>query len=1070
MKQWIRCTLCFLTGLFLILVWSSEPVRSAENIKTSVDEVAGTEDVKEDEVKKVILATTDIKKEKNSFSKMSSNVSESVDLNVGEKVYYGSYSTNYFDVNGKLAYCLEPLKKTPESGVYEVEELKNGLVRKGLYYVYGGPGYHVYQAKYGSIALSSGRSEDEEYCMSHCILSYLYSGSDEAFIGLNRVAINSLKQKVDWIKGLPDPPKSFYAFLFNVGVDGQAMGGIGEEHTGTLEIYKRTNHPEWLGEQSLYSLKGAVFGVFKKGEKEPLWKLETDEKGYARKDQIPIGIYEIMELKSPSGHAISQERREIEVEKNKTVQYECENQAQFFPVNILLQKRDKETGKDVAQGNYSLEGAHFSVKFYNGHFKKNPAESKIVPMKSWILKTDERGELKLSDEYKVEGDPFYRNENDEPVLPLGTITFEEIKAPFGYKVNTNIFVENITATGTKVTDTVFQAPIVEEEPKKGNIQLVKFREDAQNVEEEKDQKMPLEGIVFTITSKTTGWSCEIETDENGYATTKNGFRVLENGKWIFKSQGGLFLDTYIVREKNPPSDLECVKEFEVNIIDEKTSYYILENKKIFAPVKLVKKDLETGKIIPLAGARFELLDANKQPIKMKIYYPTMQECLLFQTDESGSFILPEKLPVGSYYFRELVAPEGYAINQQLIPFTISEEHHWEEPFVVEAEDIPLKGKIKIEKLDQTNGTKIEGVQFEVRAAEDIFTPDGTLRMRKGDVACKLQTDEDGGAQTEELYLGAYEVLEIKQAPGYVLSKEPILVQLEKGNEEADIVIRSLSITNKPTELIIEKVECGTAIPLSGVTFELQKIKTEGEEKTTSENIQETKKYVTDEKGMIKLEYLIPGDYRLIETHSVIGYAKDSIPREFTVLDDGTIEGKDDYKIVVENKKTSIFDTKAIWKENAMKEVESGDEQKLMDQVVFSNLDEEKDYILKGVLMDAATGEKLLYNGNPIVAEKHFKGIDGIDGIEMEFLVATEKFPDTTIVVFEYLYEGDLCISSHEDFQDKDQTVKIMRKPDKTVPTGDSSINPAVWCVILLSCAVISIVCMIIGKRKRYKNQ
>ena len=112
------------------------------------------------------------------------NAAETVHLTVGEKVYYGTYSTNRFSVDGKPAYCLEPLKATPESGSYEAEMLETGDLRKGLYYAYGGPGHSAYVEKFGYLGSGEGYDENRESCMSHCILSYLYSGSPDAFSGL----------------------------------------------------------------------------------------------------------------------------------------------------------------------------------------------------------------------------------------------------------------------------------------------------------------------------------------------------------------------------------------------------------------------------------------------------------------------------------------------------------------------------------------------------------------------------------------------------------------------------------------------------------------------------------------------------------------------------------------------------------------------------------------------------------------------------------------------------------------------------------------------------------------------
>ena len=119
-------------------------------------------------------------------------------------------------------------------------------------------------------------------------------------------------------------------------------------------------------------------------------------------------------------------------------------------------------------------------------------------------------------------------------------------------------------------------------------------------------------------------------------------------------------------------------------------YYILENKQIFSPVKLVKKDSTTGKTVPVQGAQFELLDEDKKPMTMKQHYPAHMEYNIFSTDGSGSFILPEKLPAGVYYFREILPPGGYRLSENPVEFRITEGHNWDEPLEVEFENEPVK--------------------------------------------------------------------------------------------------------------------------------------------------------------------------------------------------------------------------------------------------------------------------------------------------------------------------------------------------------------------------------------------
>lgn len=941
------------------------------------------------------------------------------ELTVGEELYYGNYSTNYFDVNGKPAYCLEPLKDTPESGEYEAQTLTGGLVRKGLYYAYGGPGYELYRAKYGSIGVGESYSINDEYCMSHCILSYLYMGTEEAFVGLDGQVIEKLKQKAKNMETMPDPPESFYAFLFNINAVGQTMGGSGKDRVGSVEIYKHSDYPEWIEGNSCYSLAGAVFGIYEKGKEKVLWELTTDESGYAKKENIPIGNYEIRELKAPAGLAIDFESHPIRINENEVCTYKCTDKAQYYPVDLILRKTDKETGTSQAQGAASLEGAEFAVKYYYGYHKDNPTDAGQSSVREWIMKTDSKGMIKMDEAHKVSGDPFYKTKEGQVVLPLGTVSFQEIKAPKGYLLNSEVITEVIQPKGSGQTDTIFQIPVVPDQIIRGDLQIVKFREEKENESEQNDQKVPLKGIVFTITSKTTGRKIEIVTDENGYAAT------CQNGE-----KGGLVYDTYIVSETEAPEGLTLAGDFEITIEeDAKTLYYILENKHIFSPVKLVKKDAETGKIIPIRGASFRLLDKEKNPITMTVYYPSESVYDMFETDENGSFVLPEKLPAGDYYFQEVKAPKGYLKKDGLIPFTISEDHDWDKPFITECENNPAKGRIQIQKNDSVTGKGIPGVKFNIKAAEDICTPDGTVRVKKGTIVEEFETDQSGKAQSKELYLGIYEIIETKQVEGYILPKKSTKIELEYEGQDIAVVTKKAEVLNQPTSVIIRKIDGEKEKGLSGVKFELWEKISQTEETTI---------YVTDENGEIHLSYLRPGIYCLRETEPLTGYMKNENVWEFQISEDGTVEGEKEKILEIKNEHTRILDTHAVWKESMAKEITAGEEHIICDTVRFKYIEPSASYTMKGILMDADTGRELLQNGKPVITEKTFKGEEAKEGITMEFDVDSSKLPGKRIVVFEVLYLGDSLIDAHRDLKNQDQMVSVLKKEEVevTVKTGD----------------------------------
>ena len=809
------------------------------------------------------------------------NAAETVHLTVGEKVYYGTYSTNRFSVDGKPAYCLEPLKATPESGSYEAEMLETGDLRKGLYYAYGGPGHSAYVEKFGYLGSGEGYDENREYCMSHCILSYLYSGSPDAFTGLTDSEAQVLMAHIGQMLSMPDPPEAFCAFVFGTG-SGQAMGGSGKDRTGMLELYKESDRTDWTEGNPCYSLKGAVFGVYSPGAQAPLYEITTDENGYGLIEELPIGTYEIAEIKSPEGFALDKARYTVTVGDGEVCRYRCVDQAQNHPLETVLIKIDSETGEQSAQGSGSLAGAEFEVEWYAGYYESDPAADVITARKSWILRTDDKGRLLLSDEAKVSGDEFFRNSSGEITLPLGTAVIRETKAPEGYLLNDEVLVRQITPSGDGATDTLYQTPEVPEQVIRGDLQIVKF---LGSEDDEEDQKTPLEGIVFTVTSKTTGEKIRITTDENGYASTARG-----DGE-----RGGLVFDTYVVSETETPEGLEPVGDFEITISEEgSTLYYILENREILSPVRLIKTDAETGRTVPLAGAGFRLLDAEKEPIIMEVRYPSGEACEIFYTDESGSLVLPEKLPPGTYYFQEAEAPYGYLLEEGLLEFTITEGHDWEEPFTVVFPDRPAKGRICIEKTDAETGEPLAGTVFEIRAGEDITAPDGTILLGAGETAGTLTTGEDGRVQSDELFLGKYEITETAQTPGYVRSTDVYEAELVYKDQTTPVVTETVKISNAPTVLVIDKKESSSEKRLEGAEFTVRT------KDGAAEEFCET--YTTDENGRIEIRGLLPGEYYVQETKAPEGYLADVRVFSVTVDETGRIDGEERAVITVENMK------------------------------------------------------------------------------------------------------------------------------------------------------------------------
>ena len=650
----------------------------------------------------------------------------------------------------------------------------------------------------------------------------------------------------------------------------QHVGGkvrVYRAFTGSLELIKSSANQTITNGNGCYSLKGAVYGLYQNGAE--IARKTTDEKGYAKFENVTAGNYDLKEITPPKGYALDKTVYPVTINSSQTTRVDVKDYPQSDPVAILLGKIDRDTTQNMPQGSASLEGAEFTIKYYAVQSDKDPAETGKKPVRTWIMKTNEKGRCYLTKEYKVSGDEFYYDSNGNITLPLGTITIQETKAPKGYLLNEEIFVRQITSKGTGEMVETYNMPTIEEEVIRGDIQLVKYGEtNDEPGDSGADIKKPLKDIKFHLTSKTTGDVYTIITDEQGVATTK---------QLGTSDRGNLPFDTYTVSEESPYPEYDIIAPFEVTVDEEgKTYTYILRNDTVDAPLSVQKVDKETGKVIPIAGAQFQILDENKKPITMKVSYPTPMEIDTFETDANGSFTLPEKLEYGSYYLHETKAPEGYLLGIEDIPFVVDQEFDWENPLSITYPDAPAKGKIRITKTDKETDKPIpSGAEFTVTAAEDITTPDGTIRTEKGTVVATLTTDEKGKAETEALYLGKYVVKETKAPNGYLLNPKEFAVTLEYEDQETEIVYGNVTVPDELAKgkIRVKKTDAETGNGLSGAEFEIRAkediITPDGTVKVKAGTVVDTIK--TSDKGTAETKELYLGKYEVQETKAPEGY-------------------------------------------------------------------------------------------------------------------------------------------------------------------------------------------------------
>lgn len=476
-------------------------------------------------------------------------------FNSGETIAYGDYYTTRMTFDGEnTAYCLEPMKKPPEEGDYSYNLLpENSPIRKALYYLNGGYGYDTVTRD----KCFHGWSDTDAYVIGHLAVAYIFDNYNDkggAFYGAPANYVAKAKEVVKVIDSLPAPPQTFRAFILPVENHQTIAGSWYEKPYGWIELYKSTANGSLSEGNRNYSLKGAKYGIYQRETQ--IAVLTTGENGYAKSGELEEGSYTVREIEASPGFAVDTNGYDVTVESDVTATLKVQEVPQNNPMDIVLQKIDSETQKKESQGAASLEHAEFTVKFFKEQMDSNPEEAGKTAERMWVFQTDQEGKVKFTKEYFVSGDEFYyQMDGTTPCLPLGTVTVQETKAPEGYLINSEIFVQKITGDRKAETVSCYQTASIPEQVYRGDLEFVKVGDGEQN---------RLANVPFTITSKTTGESHIIVTDKNGYASTSSDWvkhsqntnrgESSSDGIWfgsgpVDDNRGALPYDTYLLEEE-----------------------------------------------------------------------------------------------------------------------------------------------------------------------------------------------------------------------------------------------------------------------------------------------------------------------------------------------------------------------------------------------------------------------------------------------------------------------------------------------------------------------------------------
>lgn len=387
-------------------------------------------------------------------------------------------------------------------------------------------------------------------------------------------------------------------------------------------------------------------------------------------------------------------------------------------------------------------------------------------------------------------------------------TVREISPSEGYLLNDTVYRVGADPRDYNIEYNTAPDMTVMEQVIKGKISIIKHTDDG-----ETQIETPEKGAEFQIYLKSSGSFVNADKDE------KDTIVCDEDG---FASTKLLPYGVYTVHQTKGWDGREKITDFDVFInTDGKTYKFLINNKNFESYLKVVKLDKETGKRIPYEGAAFEIYDSNNHRITMQYTYPQVTSIHTFYTNKEGYLITPEKLPYGDYTLKEVQAPYGYILDDTPIQFSISQENSSTDTGVtvvkVKARDVAQKGVINITKtgeifssVEENKGiytpkysiSNLKSAVFEVYAAEDITTLDGTVRYDQGSLVDTITTDDDGVAKSKELYLGKYTVIEKTAPNGYVHNGTKYDVELTYAGQNVSVTSTDISVYNDRQKVLV----------------------------------------------------------------------------------------------------------------------------------------------------------------------------------------------------------------------------------------------------------------------------
>lgn len=526
----------------------------------------------------------------------------------------------------------------------------------------------------------------------------------------------------------------FALVVFGNGGDQATMGVekvyVEWEEDGWVQLEKSSASPSITDGNACYSLAGATYGIYKDAAcASRVGGMTTDASGRAKSGALQQGTYYVREESPSPGYGLDATVHRVQVRAGETATVTSSEPAQNDPAAMWVGKVDADTTESMPQGSASLAGAEYTVKYYAGYYSQSDLPQTAT--RTWVVKTDEEGRAVLLDSYKVSGDAFYKNSYGHPVIPLGTVTVQETKAPEGYLLGDQpIYVMQCREDGHLESVETYNAPKDPEQVIRGGVEVKKEDSDAAH-DGTAQGDATLAGIAYAIVNESDGSvtvdgqshakgevCTTITTDAEGHAATAadalpyGSYSVHEVAK-----AGNLANDGYLLGDE--------VKRFDVtengavvSLVDDG-----FENDVVRGNVTFKKLDRETGEPWAQAagdlGASFEIVNESQRSVVVggadrqpgEVVYSGKAE----RTDAGWTFSTPDRLlPYGSYSIREVKPGTGYEGSDQVAEFQIREDGKTVDLAETTGGTFTnqvVRADIKLQKRDDTTGKAMAGVPF-----------------------------------------------------------------------------------------------------------------------------------------------------------------------------------------------------------------------------------------------------------------------------------------------------------------------------------------------------------------------